>query len=93
MRNVLIKKEVGALGCDADITILFSEKPAGVLKVDMDQISLPINKTEHAVQGEIIDENGKSYRSNAFFVLNGKCPELTLVVSGHSLKLFSHEEE
>ena len=86
MRNVVIKKRIGALGCLSDIAILFDERPKGVLKVEEEEISLPIGATQAAVQAEII-LNGRSYRSNAYFVLNGKCPDLYLTVSGTKLVL------
>ena len=81
MKQVLIEKRVGALGCSSDITILFDERPKAILKKDENEIAIPIATTEIAVQGEI-EMNGKFYRSNAYFVLNGKCPKLFLTVSG-----------
>ena len=86
MKNVTIEKRVGALGCSSDVTILFDERPKGVLKVDQNEISIPVSDTEISVQGEVII-NGRSYRSNAYFVLNGKCPKLYLSVSGSKLVL------
>ena len=81
MKQVLIEKRVGALGCSSDITILFDKRPKAILKKEDKEICIPIGPTEIAVQGEI-EVNGKSYRSNAYFVLNGKCPKLYLTVSG-----------
>jgi hypothetical protein len=86
MKNVTIEKRSGALGCPSDITILFDERPKGVLKVDQNEISLPIGSTEATVQAEV-EVGGRVYRSNAYFVLNGKCPKLYLEVSGAKLKL------
>ena len=86
MKNVTIEKRIGALGCPSDITILFDERPKGVLKVDQNEISLPIGSTEATVQSEV-EVGGRVYRSNAYFVLNGKCPKLYLEVSGAKLKL------
>lgn len=86
MKNVTIEKRIGALGCPSDITILFDERPKGVLKVDQNEISLPIGSTEATVQTEV-EVGGRVYRSNAYFVLNGKCPKLYLEVSGAKLKL------
>ncbi|MBR1846750.1 MAG: hypothetical protein IJ787_03445 [Bacilli bacterium] len=86
MKNVTIEKRIGALGCPSDITILFDERPKGVLKVDQNEISLPIGSTEATVQAEV-EVGGRVYRSNAYFVLNGKCPKLYLEVSGAKLKL------
>ena len=75
MKNVTIEKRIGALGCSSDITILFDERPKGILKVDQNEIVIPVSDTEISVQGEVII-NGRSYRSNAYFVLNGKSPRL-----------------
>lgn len=86
MKNVTIEKRIGALGCSSDITILFDERPKGILKVDQNEIVIPVSDTEISVQGEVI-VNGRSYRSNAYFVLNGKCPRLYLTVSGSKLVL------
>ncbi|MDY6392072.1 MAG: hypothetical protein SPL80_04475 [Bacilli bacterium] len=86
MKNVTIEKRIGALGCPSDITILFDERPKGVLKVDQNEIFLPIGSTEATVQAEV-EVGGRVYRSNAYFVLNGKCPKLYLEVSGAKLKL------
>ena len=86
MKNVTIEKRIGALGCSSDITILFDERPKGVLKVDQDSISIPIGATEAAVQAEVVI-GGRAYRSNAYFVLNGKCPKLYLLVSGSKMVL------
>ena len=86
MKNVTIEKRIGALGCPSDIAILFDERPKGVLKVDQNEISLPIGSTEATVQAEV-EVGGRVYRSNAYFVLNGKCPKLYLEVSGAKLKL------
>ncbi len=88
MKNVTIEKRVGALGCPTDITILFDERPKGVLKVDEERITIPCTATEITVQAEVAI-NGRVYRSNAYFVLNGKCPPLTLDVSGSKLVLWS----
>lgn len=86
MKNVTIEKRVGVLGCPSDITILFDERPKGTLTLDMNEISLPIGSTEAAVQAEVT-LNGRAYRSNAYFVLNGKCPKLYLTVSGAKMVL------
>lgn len=86
MKNVTIEKRIGALGCSSDIAILFDERPKGILKVDQNEIVIPVSDTEISVQGEVII-NGRSYRSNAYFVLNGKCPRLYLTVSGSKLVL------
>ena len=86
MKNVVIEKRVGALGCPGDIAILFDERPRGVLKAEENEISIPIGATQAAVQAEVV-MNGRSYRSNAYFVLNGKCPRLYLTVSGAKLVL------
>jgi len=91
MKNVVIEKRVGALGCASDITILFDERPKGVLKVDENEISLPIGATQAAVQAEIVI-GGRPYRSNAYFVLNGKCPKLFLNVSGAKLVITVNEK-
>lgn len=87
MKKIVIKKRLGALGCDNDVSILWDEKEIGVLKVDQEEISFDVSATERTIQAEIIDENGRSHRSNAYFVLNGKCPVLYLTVNGMSLKL------
>ena len=86
VKKVVIKKVLGPLGCDNDIDIIWDEKPLGVLKVDEDEIEFEISATQRAIQAEIIDGNNV-YRSNAYFVLNGKCPVLELIVSGFNLKL------
>lgn len=86
MKNVQIEKRVGALGCSSDITILFDERPRGVLKKDDTEINLPIAATEATVQAEV-EIGGRVFRSNAYFVLNGKCPKLYLTVSGSKLQL------
>ena len=87
MRKIVIKKVPEGLGCDNDITILWDEKAVGVLKIDQEEISFDVSATERAVQAEIVDENGRSHRSNAYFVLNGKCPTLYLHVSAMNMKL------
>ena len=86
MKNVVIEKRIGALGCSSDVVILFDERPKGVLKVDENEIALPIGATEASVQAEVTI-NGRVFRSNAYFVLNGKCPRLYLLVSGSKLVL------
>lgn len=86
MRNVTIVKRVGALGCQHDITILFDERPKAMLKKEENEISIPVSATQIAVQGEI-ELGGRSFRSNAYFVLNGKSPTLYLSVSGTKLTL------
>ena len=86
MKNVTIEKRVGVLGCPSDITILFDERPKAVLKLDQNEISIPVASTEATVQAEV-EINGRAYRSNAYFVLNGKCPKLFLTVSGAKMVL------
>lgn len=86
MKNVTIEKRVGVLGCPSDITILFDERPKAVLKLDQNEISIPVTSTEVTVQAEV-EINGRAYRSNAYFVLNGKCPKLFLTVSGAKMVL------
>ena len=86
MKNVVIEKRVGALECLSDISILFDERPKAVLKKEDGEISIPVSSTQVTVQAEIV-LNGRSYRSNAYFVLNGKCPRLFLEVSGTKLVL------
>ena len=86
MKNVLIEKRIGALGCSSDVTILFDERPKAVFKKDDMEISIPISATEAAVQAEV-EINGRVYRSNAYFVLNGKCPRLYLTISGAKMVL------
>lgn len=86
MKNITIEKRVGVLGCPFDITILFDERPKGVLKKEEDKIELPIGKTEATIQAEV-EIGGRVYRSNAYFVLNGKCPTLYLNVSGSKMSL------
>ncbi len=86
MKNVTIEKRIGALGCSSDITILFDERPKGVLKIDQNEIVIPVSDTEVTVQAEVMI-NERPYRSNAYFVLNGKCPKLYLTVSGSKLVL------
>ncbi len=86
MKNVTIEKRVGVLGCPSDIVILFDERPKGTLKKEENEISLPIGPTEATVQAEV-EFGGRVYRSNAYFVLNGKCPRLYLSVSGSKMVL------
>ena len=86
MKNVTIEKRVGALGCSSDVTILFDERPKAVLKADENEIVIPIGATEATVQAEV-EIGGRVYRSNAYFVLNGKCPKLYLLVSGAKMVL------
>ena len=86
MKSISIEKRVGALGCASDITILFDERPKAVLKVDEERISIPCASTEIAVQAEVVI-NGRVYRSNAYFALNGNAPLLYLTVSGSKLVL------
>jgi hypothetical protein len=86
MKSIVIEKRIGALGCPSDITILFDERPKAVLKVDEESISIPVNATEIAVQTEVII-NGRPYRSNAYFAINGKAPKLYLDVSGAKMVL------
>lgn len=90
MKKVQIEKHVGALGCPSDITILFDERPKGVLKIEEDRIELPIGATQATVQGEM-EINGRVFRSNAYFVLNGKCPTLHLSVNGAKMVLTVRE--
>ena len=86
MKNVTIEKRVGALGGDFDVTILFDERPKAVLKASDKEIVIPIGRTEATVQAEV-EIGGRIYRSNAYFVLNGKAPKLYLLVSGSKLVL------
>ena len=90
MKTISIEKRVGALGCPNDITILFDERPKAVLKVDQDKIEIPVSSTEVTVQTEV-EVNGRVFRSNAYFVLNGKCPKLFLTVSGTKMVLTVNE--
>ena len=90
MKNVIIEKRVGVLGCPGDITILFDERPKTVLKADADSVQISVSATEIAIQAEIAI-NGRVYRSNAYFVLNGKCPKLYLIVSGSKMTLTTKE--
>lgn len=90
MKYVTIEKRVGALGCSSDITVLFDERPKAVLKAEENEISIPVNSTEVTVQTEIV-VNDRPYRSNAYFVLNGKCPKLYLTVSGTKMVLTVNE--
>ena len=92
MKNVTIQKRVGVLGCPSDITILFDERPKTVLKKDQGEVVIPIASTEATIQGEI-ELNGRVYRSNAYFVLNGKCPKLLLDVSGAKMVLSVNKGE
>ena len=86
MKNIIIEKHVGALGCPNDITVLFDERPKATLKADENQITIPVSATEVAVQTEVV-VGERAYRSNAYFVLNGKCPKLHLNVSGTKMVL------
>ena len=90
MRNITIEKRVGVLGCSSDITILFDERPKAVLKADENEISIPVTATEITLQTEIV-VGERAYRSNAYFVLNGKCPKLYLTVSGTKMVLAVNE--
>ncbi len=90
MKNILIEKRIGALGCPGDVTVLFDERPKAVLKADQNEISIPVSSTEVTVQTEIV-VNDRAYRSNAYFVLNGKCPKLFLTVSGTKMVLTVNE--
>ena len=86
MKQITIEKRIGALGCPSDIAILFDERPKDVIKVDQESITIPVSSTEITVQAEVII-NGRSYRSNAYFVLNGNAPKLYLTVSGSKMVL------
>ena len=86
MKTITIEKRIGALGCPYDITILFDERPKDVMKVDQDRITIPVSATEIAVQAEVV-VNGRPYRSNAFFAINGNAPTLYLLVSGAKMTL------
>ena len=86
MKNIEIEKRIGALGCSTDIVILFDERPKAILKKEENSINIPVNATEITVQTEV-EIGGKPYRSNAIFVLNGKCPKLYLTVSGAKMVL------
>ena len=92
MKNVIIEKRLGVLGCPNDITILFDERPKATLKKEDETITIPVSATEIAIQAEC-DFGGRVYRSNAYFVLNGKCPKLYLHVSGSKMKLTTKEVE
>lgn len=86
MKNIVIEKRIGALGCSTDIDILFDERPKAVFKKDDAVLTIPVNSTEIAVQAEV-HVAGRSYRSNAYFVLNGNAPKLYLLVSGTKMVL------
>ena len=90
MRNVTIEKRIGVLGCPGDITILFDERPKTVLKADENEVQISVTATEIAIQAEV-EIGGRAYRSNAYFVLNGKCPKLYLLVSGSKMTLTTKE--
>ena len=81
MKQIEIEKRIGALGCNSDVTILFDERPKAILKKDDERIVIPVTATQIAVQAEV-EKNGRFFRSNAYFVLNGKCPKLYLTISG-----------
>lgn len=86
MKTITIEKRIGALGCSSDIVILFDERPKATMKADQNVIEIPVAPTEAAIQAEV-EIGGRVYRSNAYFVLNGKCPKLYLLVSGSKLVL------
>ena len=86
MKSITIEKRVGVLGCPSDVTILFDERPKAIMKPDDQEITLLIGATQASVQAEV-EMGGRIYRSNAYFVLNGKCPKLYLTVSGSKLVL------
>ncbi|MCR5078519.1 MAG: hypothetical protein K6B65_01155 [Bacilli bacterium] len=86
MKQVEIVKRIGVLGCNDDVTILFDERPKAVWKKDEEKIVIPVSATEITVQGEI-EKNGRVFRSNAYFVLNGKCPKLYMTISGTKMVL------
>ena len=86
MKNLTIEKRVGALGCSSDVTILFDERPKAVFPKDAETLDIPIEATEIAVQAELVI-GGRAYRSNAYFILNGKAPNLYLSVSGSKMVL------
>mgnify|MGYP006873003276 CR=1 FL=1 len=75
------------MGGHVDANIIFDETPKAVLKADEENIVIPIEKTERAIQAEIIDENGKSFRSNAYFFVLGKSTDLYLYINGYQMSL------
>jgi len=86
MKSITIEKRVGVLGCPSNVTILFDERPKAVMKAEEKEITLAVGPTQISVQAEV-EMGGRAYRSNAYFVLNGKCPKLYLTVSGSKLVL------
>ena len=93
MRHITIHRRVGPLGGDVDVMILYDESPVGQLKAGEDTIVLPIGKTEQAIQGELKDENGRVFRSNAYFFINGKSMDLFLLVNGYHMTLTTKDPQ
>ncbi len=93
MRHITIHRRVGPLGGDVSVKILYDESPVGELKAGEDTIVLPIGKTEQAIQSELKDENGKVFRSNAYFFINGKSMDLYLLVNGYHMTLTTKDPQ
>ena len=88
MRKIIITKQNGEINNDADIRIIANTKLLGLLKKDENIFSANVSKSQQTVQAEMIDLDGKAYRSNAYFaVYGGKDIVLHLTVSGTNFKL------
>ena len=91
MRTLTIYRRVGPLGGQNDATILSSESVLGVLKTEEEKVELPISKGEHAIQAQIVGDDGRVHRSNVYFATGGKSVTLYLTISGYKLTLRQYD--
>ena len=87
MKKIKIIKQDGPLGCQDEIRILFSEILKATLKVEDKEVELEIPNGTITIQAEILHENGRCYRSNAYFYTGNNAKELYLLVSGVRMQL------
>ncbi|MCR5491767.1 MAG: hypothetical protein K6F32_06540 [Bacilli bacterium] len=91
MRTITIFRREGPLGGRIDATILSSEKELGVFKAEDEKVVYELCKGEHSIQAQVIDEGGKVFRSNVYFLTGGKSKNLYLTISGYKLTLRSED--
>lgn len=92
MRTLTIHRRIGPLGGQVDATILSSEEQLGVLKAEEEKVELTITKGEHAIQAQLIGEDGRVHRSNVYFATGGKSVVLYLTISGYKLTLRTQDK-
>ena len=86
MRHLRIERIDSPLGGPIEVSILDNEKKIGVMKAEENVFAGTISKGEHAIQVEMVNENGR-FRSNSYFAIGGKDVALNMTISGSRITL------